>query len=207
MTNQERLQQNNAEIEAIKELVETKMSAPPTPLYETTGDNTDGAMTQEASTRLFAQKSEIPDTSGFITDSQLQAKIDLEATARVNKDNELARQISTLQNKHLYLHTIKLGVYGQGYLVTNIITSSNSQFTFASVSNWLYSNGFTDNGTSINNNNKRYPCSGAGSSSSNIQSISSDNGSSLRIYWGNYMQEAKVFSSVDTFVDNVVQII
>lgn len=74
MTNQERLQQNNDKIEAIQNKLSNKMLPPPTPLYDTTGDNTDGAMTQEASTRLFAQKSEIPDTSGFITDSQLQAK-------------------------------------------------------------------------------------------------------------------------------------
>lgn len=102
MTNQERLQQNNAEIEAIKELVGTKMSAPPTPLYDTTGDNTDGAMTQAASTNAFALKEDIPDTSGFITDSQLQAKGYITAddlsfydTTGDNTDGAMTQEAST----------------------------------------------------------------------------------------------------------------
>lgn len=114
--------------------------------------------------------------------------------------------IKTIQEKKLYLHTVKLGVYGEGYLFTNIITNNSAPYTFSTFAKWLYDNNYNDSGTAINNNNNRYPCSGAGSSESNIQSISSSNGTSIRVYWGSYMQSVKNFTSATTFVDHVALI-
>lgn len=114
--------------------------------------------------------------------------------------------ISTLKGKHIYCHCLKFGANDPGYVTTMILNTSATAFTFSSMLNWLYTNGFRDNGASIENNNKRYWCTGAGSGAY-INMISAPNTSTIRWFYGGYMQSTKTTTSVSWFTDTVIQLL
>lgn len=125
----------------------------------------------------------------------------------LNVGQGLAVDNGSLSNTHhLFMHTLKFGKNNQGYLVTTILETRSLPYTYlGEFAGWLRNNGFTDNGNSVENNNRRYWCSGAGSQHY-ITQISSSDGSSVRIYYAAYNQSSQVISSTDWFSDTVIQL-
>lgn len=69
-------------------------------LYNTTGQNTDGAMSQAASTNAFALKSEIPDTSNFLPKSEKSHPvIFIRGTVPEEEVGQISRQYQIFDEK------------------------------------------------------------------------------------------------------------
>lgn len=114
--------------------------------------------------------------------------------------------ITTLKGKHIYCHCLKFGVNSIGYVTTMILNTSATALTFSTMLQWLNSKGFNDDSASIENNNKRYWCTGAGAGSY-INMISAPTTSKLRWYYGRFMQETSTTTSVTWFTDTVIQLL
>lgn len=126
-------------------------------------------------------------------------------TDNITISNQAKGKDGQFDNLHLYAHCLKLGVNSIGYITTVVYTNTSTAFTFAKLCQWLNTNGFNDSGSSSENNNGRYWCSGCGASAY-IQQISSANGSALRMYFGAFNQSVGTTTSPSWFRDIVVKI-
>lgn len=183
--------------------------------YDDTQIQADITALQERATNIETKNTE-QDTA--INARALQTSLD-NTNANVNNLSNTKADKATIPTKtsqltndseflsgHIYNHIIKGGHNLGFYFTASVIITSSAPFTFSTFCAWLKNNGFDDSGTSIENNNKRYPCSGAGSQDYVVM-LSSSNGTSLRGYYGSWAQTLIEITSAQQFSDTVLTII
>ena len=183
--------------------------------YDDTQVKDDITALQERATNIETKNTE-QDTA--INARALQSSLD-NTNANVNNLNNTKADKTSIPTKtsqltndseflsgHIYNHIIKGGNNSRFYFTASVITTSSTPFTFSTFCAWLKNNGFDDSGTSIENNNKRYPCSGAGVQDYAVM-LSSTNGTSLRGYCSSWAQTLSEITSAQQFSDAVLTII
>lgn len=156
---------------------------------------------------MLKSNSQMTDPSMQLSTAQKDALNSGVTSATVAQVTTNKNDIAVLKGKHIYCHCLKLGINSVGYITTMVLSADQStEFTFSTFCKWLKDHGFDDNNTSVENNNKRYWCTGAGTSAY-INMISAPSQSQLRFFYGSFMQLSGVVSSVTWFTDTVIQLL